>query len=143
MKIFTLASLIILQFFLSNAFASKLYNGSVQNFYFSTGYAANLSELSDGVANDIAAPISIQIGEIGHVGINGEQTGSIKINVTGGEAPYQFKIGNGNYQSSNKINNLAAGFYLVSVMDAKGNISRLPVIIYQPFQQTAENVSAN
>lgn len=46
--------------------------------------------------------------------------GSILASATGGSTPYQFKLGNGAYQSSNEFTGLNAGFYRVWVKDLNG-----------------------
>ncbi|KAF2507682.1 T9SS type A sorting domain-containing protein [Flavobacterium zhairuonense] len=50
---------------------------------------------------------------------HGTKEGEITINATGGQAPYQYSIGEG-FQSNNTFSNLAEGEYTVTVQDAKG-----------------------
>ncbi len=47
-------------------------------------------------------------------------TGSITVNVSGGAAPYQYSLGNGQFGSSNVFSGLSAGDYTVHVKDANG-----------------------
>lgn len=51
----------------------------------------------------------------------GAANGSITINVTGGTPPYQYKINNGSFVSSNVFANLTAGIYSLQLMDAQSN----------------------
>ncbi|RMH01364.1 MAG: hypothetical protein D6706_01920 [Chloroflexi bacterium] len=66
----------------------------------------------------------------------GASTGSISITASGGQAPLQYSIDNGNsYQASNTFSNLAAGLYNIKVKDANGcerTYANNPVQITQP-----------
>jgi len=48
----------------------------------------------------------------------GAQNGTITVNATGGQEPYQYSLNSGAYQSSNTFTGLGAGTYTVSVKDA-------------------------
>lgn len=48
----------------------------------------------------------------------GSNNGSITVNANGGTTPYQYRINNGTYQSSNTFSNLTSGVYSVQVKDA-------------------------
>ncbi len=50
-------------------------------------------------------------------------SGSIRVNVSGGTPPYMYKIGNGNYQNSDKFDSLSSGNYIISVKDSNGCVS--------------------
>ena len=52
------------------------------------------------------------------VSCNGTNDGKIEVLVSGGAVPYQYKVENGNYQSSNLIENLAPGIHNITVKDA-------------------------
>ena len=56
-------------------------------------------------------------------------TGKIQANATLGTAPYQFKIGNGTYQSSGLFENLPVGGYVVTGIDATGCVNSKTVIV--------------
>ena len=59
-----------------------------------------------------------------------QNNGSLAITATNGTIPYSYTIDGVNYQSSNQFNNLAPGNYYVTVMDATGVKSSLPVTVY-------------
>lgn len=59
-------------------------------------------------------------------------TGSITVAGSGGNAPYEYKLGAGAYQSSGTFNSLTAGIYTVTVRDATLNTFNIPVTITQP-----------
>ena len=60
----------------------------------------------------------------------GESNGSITLNTTGGTTPYQYKINNGSYQSTNSFTNLSAGIYTVYVKDAtNATVSKTDTLI--------------
>ncbi|MBC7384229.1 MAG: T9SS type A sorting domain-containing protein, partial [Bacteroidia bacterium] len=50
----------------------------------------------------------------------GATDGIAVIGISGGTAPYQFKIGNGTYQASNTFSNLGFGTYTITIMDRNG-----------------------
>lgn len=49
-----------------------------------------------------------------------QNNGTIVSTGTGGNAPYEFSLNGGSFQSSGRFNNLAAGSYTVTVRDANG-----------------------
>jgi len=59
-----------------------------------------------------------------------QNTGSMTITGANGTPPYSYTIDGINYQSSNVFNNLASGNYYVTVKDAAGELSSLPVTVY-------------
>jgi guanyl-specific ribonuclease Sa len=62
---------------------------------------------------------------------NGNNDGSITINATGGQAPYEYSIGNG-FQKSNIFNGLSAGSYNVTIKDTVGCLIMISVDIVKP-----------
>jgi len=70
-------------------------------------------------------------------------TGSIKVEASGGDAPYEYKLNNSPYQVSGTFNSLIAGAYTVSVRDAKGKTSIIPVTITQPTLLTVTTIQTN
>ncbi|WKB81249.1 T9SS type B sorting domain-containing protein [Cellulophaga lytica] len=71
-------------------------------------------------------------------------TSTLTVNVTGGTAPYRYSLDGGtNYQTVNEFNNLAAGIYTITVMDASGDTIDTGCIVSedyeidQPFRLTA------
>lgn len=63
---------------------------------------------------------------------NGESTGSITANVSGGVPPYLFSINSGAFGSNNVFSNLAAGVYTIHVKDAYSCEKTTAVTITQP-----------
>jgi gliding motility-associated-like protein len=61
----------------------------------------------------------------------GEASGAVTIQASGGSMPYTYKLGNGNYQSSNSFTNLSAGNYRVTVKDQPGCLFDVNFIIAQ------------
>ncbi|WP_258099171.1 OmpA family protein [Marinoscillum pacificum] len=61
---------------------------------------------------------------------NGDATGSIKLNVTGGVQPYTFKWNNG--ATAQNLSNLTAGKYSVLITDAMGCTQSIETEITQP-----------
>ncbi len=49
-----------------------------------------------------------------------EANGAFTAQASGGRAPYEYALNNGNFQSAGRFSNLAAGIYTVSVRDANG-----------------------
>jgi gliding motility-associated-like protein len=47
----------------------------------------------------------------------GQNTGSITVTGSGGNAPYRYRIGEGSYQSSGTFNDLPAGEYTLTIVD--------------------------
>lgn len=64
-------------------------------------------------------------------------TGSITINATGGQAPYQYSSNGTSFGSSSTLNNLTAGTYTITVKDAlgclasKGDVKILSGVSYE------------
>jgi len=55
--------------------------------------------------------------------------GSAIVKGTGGTSPYEFKIGNGSFQSSNEFSNLGAGNYTITIKDTNDCTNTLNVTI--------------
>ena len=75
-------------------------------------------------------PLVLETGEQGEVTCNGEETGYIEINVSGGITPYDFEWSNG--ETSQNIYDLPAGDYEVNVTDNAGCMETLNFAITQP-----------
>ncbi len=58
--------------------------------------------------------------------------GSITVSGSGGTSPYMFSLNNGAYQVSGTFNNLGAGTYTISVMDASLCTATVPVTVSEP-----------
>lgn len=63
---------------------------------------------------------------------NGAKEGVISVEVTGGQAPYQYSIDNDPFQPNNTFTNLGAGEYTISIKDDKGCISAYTTQILDP-----------
>jgi hypothetical protein len=57
----------------------------------------------------------------------GANNGSITVTPSTGVGPYQYKLGNGAFQTSNVFNNLGGGSYVVTVTDANSSFGYLDV----------------
>ena len=60
--------------------------------------------------------------------------GSVEISAEGGNGSYEYKLGDGSYQTSNKFEGLSAGTYTVTVKDAKGCEATVEFTIEEPEQ---------
>lgn len=63
---------------------------------------------------------------------NGGSNGKITIGATGGTGPYQYRLGNGVLQTSNEFNNLSAGVYSISIVDANNCTVTKSVTLTEP-----------
>jgi predicted RNase H-like HicB family nuclease len=70
---------------------------------------------------------------------NGEATGSLLVNVSGGSLPYKYSVKGKTYQTSNVFEELTAGTYIVSIRDSLGCLAQTTATITEP---TALMVSA-
>jgi hypothetical protein len=71
----------------------------------------------------------------------GSNTGAISVIASGGFTPYQYKLNNGSYQTSNSFTNLSAGTYTVYVKDANNTIvSKIDTLI-NPIANSIGNIS--
>jgi len=60
----------------------------------------------------------------------GRSNGSITVNVEGGTGPYQYSLFSGSgYVNTNVIQGLGPAFYIVTIKDAHGNITTVPVTV--------------
>ncbi len=67
-----------------------------------------------------------------NVACNGESTGSVTIEGSGGTAPYEYSLDGGPYQGSGIFNTLAATSYTVTIQDANFCTVDVPVTITEP-----------
>ena len=70
------------------------------------------------------------IGEVKHVSCHGGKDGAIDIKVTNGTAPYTYSWSNG--ATTEDIDGLPAGEYIVKVEDANGCVGRAAFVVRQP-----------
>lgn len=67
-----------------------------------------------------------------NINCNGENTGSVSIDATGGTGLLNYSLNGGTQQSSNTFNNLPAGVYAVLVTDANGCTVTSNVVLTEP-----------
>ncbi|HMP14645.1 MAG TPA: choice-of-anchor E domain-containing protein, partial [Saprospiraceae bacterium] len=87
-------------------------------------------------AQDLSCSTSVK-----DVKCNGDATGEITVTATGGNGGYQYKLGNGNFQGSNKFTGLTAGDYTITVKDSKGCETTCNAKIKQPDAITCNSVA--
>ena len=82
----------------------------------------NTSNLQSNYSNLIATGCNVAIDHtVAYpVSCNGMNDGKIEVIAKNGQAPYQYKIDGGTYQSSNLLENLSKGSYTVWVKDSNG-----------------------
>lgn len=69
--------------------------------------------------NNAQSMFTIDVSTIANTGCP-TANGTLTVSVTGGTAPFQYKINSGAYQTSNVFSSLSAGAYSVTVMDVSG-----------------------
>jgi hypothetical protein len=121
---------------------SNIFNNLAAGNYNITVRDANNCSRTDTVT--VNQPVAINASETKqNVSCFGGNNGSITINATGGTGTYQYRIGSGALQSSNTFNNLTAGNYNITILDAN-NCSFVRVVsITQPAVLTNAPVSEN
>ncbi|MCX6257918.1 MAG: SprB repeat-containing protein [Bacteroidia bacterium] len=95
---------------------------------------------SDGFVTKLQFATAIQIGTptVTNVNCNGDFSGSISINITGGISPYSFVWSNNSHTQN--LNGITAGIYSVTVTDMIGNSATASATVTQP---PALAISAN
>lgn len=74
--------------------------------------------------------LALKVAEVNHIKCNGDKSGAISINSTGGMAPFKYKWNNGNFTKD--ITGVKAGSYTLNVIDANGCTSTTSAKIDQP-----------
>ena len=87
------------------------------------------------ISVDLLAPLQVVSWDIQHEKCFGDETGSIKIIVYGGIPPYSFLWNN--QQTTQDIQDLAAGDYSVEITDHQGGVITKSFTINQPPELTA------
>ncbi|WP_461443587.1 T9SS type A sorting domain-containing protein [Maribacter sp.] len=62
----------------------------------------------------------------------GANDGNIEVDISGGSAPYQYRINSDNLTSNNMFTNLSPATYMISVVDSNGCQKTINVIISEP-----------
>ena len=70
-----------------------------------------------------------------------ESTGSVSVKASGGEEPYQYRIGSGSFQSSEMFSSLSSGLYTIEVKDKNDCTSELEVTVTNSEGPAITNVS--
>ncbi len=69
----------------------------------------------------IEAPLPLNIaGNVKEITCNAANDGEIEVTVSGGTAPYQYRLNDGSFQSLNVFDNLSVGLYTIEIVDANG-----------------------
>ncbi|MBL7766532.1 MAG: gliding motility-associated C-terminal domain-containing protein [Chitinophagaceae bacterium] len=71
----------------------------------------------------------------------GTNNGSVTITANGGNPPYTYNVNTGVYGTSNVINNLGPGNYIVHVKDANGCIDDMVIFLSSPGQISVNTLS--
>ncbi len=111
-----------------NAFTSD--QGDYMQLILNTSRSSLLSSAATACAT--TPPLELDLVFSQDVLCNGNNTGSIEVEATGGTPPYEYNINNGAYQNTGLFENLVAGTYEVGVLDANGATNSVTVEILEP-----------
>ena len=106
-------------------------------------FAVWLKDKNNCVAIDTAiignpAALQLSISQKQDVSCFNGSDGSFIVSVSGGSAPYQFRLNQGNYQANAAFQSLSAGTYQVEVLDASGCSAITQVQLNQPAELTMQ-----
>ncbi len=113
--------------FQSNGTFSNLGAGS----YTITVRDANGCEATQSVNLTTSAAPNLTISNTSQPGCN-QDNGSITVQASGGQSPYQFRLNSGAFQSNGTFSNLSAGSYTITVRDANGCEATQSVTLQNP-----------
>lgn len=120
--------------------ASNVFSGLAAGSY--TVYFRDQNQCAGTQTFTISQPALLALTSNGRAVLcNGAANGQITSTVSGGTAPYQFRINAGAYQASDTFN-VAAGSYTVTVRDANGCTATQTVNITQPTSLSATAIVA-
>jgi hypothetical protein len=135
----------------TTAYQYKIGNGPLQSSGTFSGLAAGTYVITVQDANGCTSTVSVTITQPASAltgSITGQtqttcggSTGTVTVAGAGGTAAYQYKIGNGPLQPSGAFSGLAAGSYTVTVQDANGCTTTVPVTIIAPSGLTLSNTN--
>jgi hypothetical protein len=95
-----------------------------------SGYGScNGNLLSDSVSIDF---IDLALVMRKNISCKGESTGEIKVQTVGGTSPFQYKLNDGNWASTNEFSGLQAGNYKVFVRDSINRLDSVELSLTQP-----------
>ncbi|WP_207425768.1 gliding motility-associated C-terminal domain-containing protein, partial [Pedobacter sp. SYSU D00535] len=83
-----------------------------------------------------SAALSLVVASKSNVTVHNGANGSVSLTAAGGTGPYEYKLGNGNFQSSASFNGLVSGTYTATVRDVNGLLASVNFTIEQPQQLT-------
>lgn len=111
--------------------ASATFAGLAAGSYTITVIDANncTIEFMDSIDDPITAVVTTTTTDIT---CNGEATGSITVNVSGGTAPITYALNGAVPQSSNTFSNLTAGMYSIEVVESNGCTQTVSATINEP-----------
>ncbi len=89
-----------------------------------------------------ASAVSGSISSQTNVACFGGSTGSVTVAGSGGTSPYTFSKDGVDFRASGTFGSLAAGFYTITVKDAKGCTTTQPVTITQPASALGSSISS-
>uniref|UniRef100_UPI001A957D60 T9SS type B sorting domain-containing protein n=1 Tax=Desertivirga arenae TaxID=2810309 RepID=UPI001A957D60 len=129
----------------------KLSNGAYQSNGSFSGLAAGTYTVTIKDANGITATTSVTIAQpSAALSVNlvtktdvttfGASTGAVTVAGSGGTGPYQYKLGNGAYQTNGSFSGLAAGTYPVTIKDNNGITATTTITIAQPSAALSVNL---
>lgn len=117
--------------------------GAVRNNLGEGVYAVTITDANGcTVAGDTAILqpplLELEVASLQNVVCFGDTTGLILLQGTGGTPPYEYSIGGNSFQVAPLFENLGAGAYSLSIMDANGCLAALDTLITQPPQLTVD-----
>ncbi len=123
--------------------SSPTFSGLAAGTYTITVQDANLctSTLSVTITQPTTA-LSVSNSTQTNILCNNGSTGSVTVAGAGGTGAYQYKIGNGAYQSSPTFSGLSVGTYTITVQDANLCTSTINVVISQPNTAVSGSITA-
>lgn len=83
------------------------------------------------ISTELLAPVNFSTTHQ-NVSCNGHSDAEIRVRVTGGRAPFRYRINGGTYQNSNHFTSLPQGTHSISVTDDTGRVITKTVNITQP-----------
>lgn len=123
--------------------SSGTFSSLSTNSYTVTVKDANNCTTTQGVTILPTTVLSHQVVSQSNIGCTTNLTGKVTIAGSGGTSPYQYKIGNGSYQSSGTFSSLAAGYYTLTVKDANNCLDTQTITITQLSSSLAASISSS